>query len=135
MSTTLGKKQAYDGMSAYKQQASAVVLFRTHFWDDFVDRQFARLLRHTNSLDVIVLVDETKGPVFLPEGVKKFGVTDHDILEAGFVAAGGGSIQWFSGDVPLYLYRLANPGYDFYIQLEYDVVVNTSLTDLALSVI
>ena len=115
---------------AYADRSVGAVLFRTHFWDDFVSRQFARLLTHTRGLDVFLLVDETRGFVDTPKGIAKFSVTDQQILEAGFVNAGGGSIQWFSGDVPLYLFKLSHPAYSFYVQLEYDVVVNVGLAQL-----
>ncbi len=57
-------------------------------------------------------------------------ITDQAILDAGYVAAGEGSLQWYSGDVPLYLFRAAHPDYDYYIQIEYDAVVNVSVDEL-----
>jgi hypothetical protein len=39
------------------------VIFRTHFWDDFARRQFARLRQMVREGDIFVLVDETNGPV------------------------------------------------------------------------
>jgi hypothetical protein len=106
------------------------VVFRTHFWDAFVDRQFRRLQAQVGHGDVFVLVDETRGHVAgIPTG-KVFRLTDGQVLDAGFVAAGEGSIQWFSGDVPLYLFARANPGYDHYVQLEYDVNVHRPIDGL-----
>ena len=102
------------------------VVFRTHFWDEFVGRQFERLKARVGHGDIYVLVDETRGPVAGIPGTK-FPVTDQQVLDAGFVEAGEGSIQWFSGDVPLYLFREAYPDYDYYLQLEYDVNVHMSL--------
>lgn len=98
------------------------VVFRTHFWDAFVDRQFRRLQEQVGADgDVFVLVDETRGHVAGIPTSRVFRLTDGQVLDAGFVAAGEGSIQWFSGDVPLYLFRHAHPGYRYYVQLEYDV--------------
>jgi hypothetical protein len=97
------------------------LIFRTHFWDGFADRQFRRVRASAPGADLWVLVDETRGRV---EGIptdKVFRLTDGDILNAGYVAAGEGSIQWYSGDVPLYMFAAAHPDYDHYVQMEYDV--------------
>lgn len=106
------------------------VIFRTHFWDDFVDRQFRRLQERVGSGDVFVLVDETRGHVAGIPTHNVFRLTDGEVLDAGFVAAGEGSIQWFSGDVPLYMFRKSHPNYLYYVQLEYDVNLHLSVDDL-----
>lgn len=106
---------------------SYAVIFRTHFWDDFVERQFQRLSGQVKSGDIYVLVDETRGAVPGISGHRVFRLTDNQILAAGYVHAGEGSMQWYSGDVPLYMFEAAHPDYDFYIQLEYDVNINVDL--------
>jgi hypothetical protein len=106
------------------------VIFRTHFWDEFCDRQFDRLKARVGRGDIYVLVDQTRGPVPGIPTDKIFPITDQAILDAGFVAAGEGSLQWYSGDVPLYLFRARHPDYDYYVQIEYDAVVNVPLDDL-----
>ena len=93
------------------------IIFRTHFWDDFVDRQYRLIVEKSAGLDLYVLADETRAGILAPAQARKFSVTDQQILSAGFVGAGEGSIQWFSGDVPLYLFRRSNPHYEYYIQL------------------
>ncbi len=106
------------------------VIFRTHFWDEFCGRQLDRLRARVGSGDIYVMVDQTRGPVKGIPTDNVFPVTDQGILDAGFVAAGEGSLQWYSGDVPLYLFRAAHPDYDYYLQIEYDAVVNVPLDDL-----
>jgi hypothetical protein len=106
------------------------VVVRTHFWDAFVDRQFERLRKQVGAGDIHVLVDETRGHVAGIPTDNVFRLTDGQVLDAGFVAAGEGSIQWFSGDVPLYLFRKANPDYDYYVQLEYDVNLHVPVDTL-----
>ena len=106
------------------------VIFRTHFWDQFASRQLERVRRKSQSGNVFVLVDETRGAVSGIENDRVVRITDSDILSAGFVDAGEGSIQWYSGDVPLYLFQSAHPDYDFYIQLEYDVHIDIDLDAL-----
>jgi hypothetical protein len=97
------------------------VIFRTHFWDDFADRQFRRVAAQAPGADLWVLVDETRGHVAGIPTERAFRLTDGQILDAGYVAAGEGSIQWYSGDVPLYMFHAAHPEYDYYLQMEYDV--------------
>lgn len=106
------------------------VAFRTHFWDDFTERQLERLKPYLGSGELFILADETRGKIPGLDHQRVFGVTDQQILDAGYVRAGEGSIQWFSGDVPMYLFRQAHPEYDVYVQLEYDVNVSVDLEDL-----
>lgn len=106
------------------------VIFRTHFNDDFAQRQLTKLAKWSSGGDLFTLVDETRGPVTNFNGADKFSITDQEILDAGFVEAGEGSIQWFSGDVPLYMFRKAHPNYDYYLQVEYDVDLNHEAAQL-----
>lgn len=103
------------------------VLFRTHFWDGFAQRQFQRVEDQVGSGDVYVLVDETRGPVSGIPTDRVFRLTDRQILDAGYVDAGEGALQWFSGDVPIYMFHAAHPNYDYYLQLEYDVNVHANI--------
>lgn len=97
------------------------LIFRTHFWDEFAGRQFHRAAKTAPGADLWVLVDETRGHVAGIPTDRVFRLTDGEILDAGYVAAGEGSIQWYSGDVPLYMFHAAHPEYDYYVQMEYDV--------------
>lgn len=127
MTDTLASTSTNGGGAALPRYA---VVFRTHFWDAFVDRQFARLQAQVGRGDIYVLCDQTRGPVPGIPTDKLFPVTDQQVLDEGFVEAGEGSIQWFSGDVPLYLFREAYPDYDYYLQLEYDVNVHVPLDEV-----
>lgn len=97
------------------------LIFRIHFWDEFADRQLRRAAASAPGADLWVLVDETRGHVPGIPTERAFRLTDAQILDAGYVAAGEGSVQWFSGDVPLYMFHAAHPEYDYYVQMEYDV--------------
>ena len=109
------------------EQPRYVVVFRTHFWDEYVSRQFKRLQDRVGAGDLFVLVDETNGHVAGIPTDKVFRITDGQVLSAGYVRAGEGSIQWYSGDVPLYVFQSTYPGYDYYVQIEYDAIVNIDL--------
>ena len=39
------------------------VLFKCHYWDDFIERQLSRLMQRVGVGDVFVVVDETNKPV------------------------------------------------------------------------
>ena len=39
-------------------------------------------------------------------------------------------MQWFSGDVPLYMFEASHSGYDYYVQIEYDAIVNIDLDEV-----
>ena len=112
-------------MSASK----AATVFRTHFWDGFAQRQFDRLLAVSGGTDVIVLVDETRGPVAVPHD-RVVRVTEESLLAMGLPRAGEGNLLWFNGDYPLYALRRQCPDYGYYFQLEYDVVINRPIASL-----
>ena len=113
-----------DGLPRY------AVIFRTHFWDAFATRQLARLIEKTRSGDVFVLVDESNGPVAGIPHDKVVRLTKAQVLAHGFADAGEGNLLWFNGDYPLYVFRGLHGDYDYYLQLEYDVVFNLDLDAL-----
>ena len=118
------------GLGEVQSPPPYAVIFRTHFWDDFTTRQFERVRRRVKSGDIYVLVDETRGRV---EGIPcdaVFRLTDTEILQAGYPAAGEGSMQWYSGDIPLYLFAAKYTGYEYYVQLEYDAIINADLDEI-----
>ena len=106
------------------------LIFRTHFWDGFTQRQFDRVRIRARSADAYVLVDETRGKIANIGADRVMGITDDEILAAGFVAASEGSVQWYSGDVPLYMFYAQHPDYDYYVQMEYDVNIHIDLDAL-----
>ncbi len=106
------------------------VIFRTHFWDGFAQRQFDRLLSVAEDTDVFVLVDETNGPVSGIPHARVVRVTEEGLLAMGFARAGEGNLLWFNGDYPLYRFQELHPDYDYYVQLEYDVLINQPIAEL-----
>ena len=99
------------------------VLFRTHFWDGFVQRQFDRLAAQVGPGDLFVMVDDTNGVVRGIPHDRVFRLTEQDALDKGLPRAGEGALLWFNGDYPLYLFLAEHPEYDYYVQVEYDVVL------------
>ncbi len=106
------------------------VIFRTHFWDDFVQRQFDRLMARVVDGHVYVLVDETNGHVDGITHDRVVRMTEQDMLDMGLAQAGTGNLLWYNGDYPLYYFAETQPGYSHYLQIEYDVVLNTDIDAL-----
>jgi hypothetical protein len=116
--------------AAMPRTSDYAVLFRTHFWDAFAQRQFERLMARAAGCDVYVVVDETAGPV---DGISHDRIMRHtelDVLDMGLPRAGEGNLLWFNGDYPLYLFVRRHPGYSYLLQLEYDAVLNQDVAPL-----
>ena len=113
-------------MSDARAGGTYAVLFRTHLWDDFVERQYQRLQARVGRGALFILVDETSGKVPVPHA----NIVSHSeagVLALGLSGAGHGNLLWFNGDYPLYFFYEQHPGYDFYIMTEYDVGVQRPL--------
>jgi hypothetical protein len=109
---------------------STAVIYRTHFWDDFAQRQFDRLLWVAADTEVFILVDETAGPVHGIAHDKVVRTTEAALLSRGLAQASEGNLLWFNGDYPLYRFYELHPGFDAYLQLEYDVVINRPIAGM-----
>ncbi len=116
-----------DGMT---QIPTYAVIFRIHFWDDFAQRQLERLTARVKHGRVYVLVDETHGRVDGIECDNILRLKEQDVLDMGLVRAGFGNLLWYNGDYPLYYFAEKCPGYQYYLQVEYDAVLNTDIDDL-----
>ena len=105
------------------------VMLRTHVWDDFVARQYDRLVAKTGDGQVFVLLDETNGRVEVDrDNVVRY--TQGDLLALGLAKAGPGNLLWYNGDYSLYVFLDRYPDFDYYIMVEYDVTVNVALDDV-----
>ncbi len=102
------------------------VLFRTHIWDDYVERQYQRLRANIGRGDLYVLLDETHGAVETGKD-RVVSHTNAAIKSLGLADAGSGNFLWYNGDYPLYFFYDRHPEYDFYLMSEYDVTINESI--------
>ena len=112
------------------------VIFKTYAWDPFVERQAQRLAEAAGRLDFYIQIDETNkklGPVPF-ERVDRFTCAD---LEAGGLAPrfSLGGVLWWNPDYAHYHFFKQHPDYDYYLFVEYDVVVQGSLEDFVRSAI
>ena len=112
--------------------ARYAVLFKSHFWDDFVQRQLDRLRTRVGRGDVFVFVDETKGlaadvrhdPAFV------IRAREDDIEPLGLACIDHSSQFWFSADYALHLLTRRAPDYDAIVMVEFDAVVQVDLDPL-----
>src|SRR5687768_9125322 len=94
------------------------IIFRTHFWDAFAERQYQRLKARVRSGDVFILANETAAKLPIPHP----NVVSHDektILDLGLCGDGYKSMLWFNSDYPLYYFHERYPDYDYYVVCEY----------------
>jgi hypothetical protein len=121
-------------MAAENLEASLIpnyaIIFRTHFWDGYAQRQFDRLVSRVGAGHIYVLVDETNGPVAGIDHDRVVRLTEQDVLDMGLPRTGDGNLFWYNGDYPLYYFLKKHRSYAYYLQLEYDVVLNMDVDDL-----
>jgi len=129
-STTLADERGSGHVSVQPKPATTyAVLFRTHIWDEYVERQYQRLRATVGRGDLYILVDETSRPVSIPHP-NVVSHTQSSVLALGLSGAGHGNMLWFNGDYPLYFFFQQHDNYDFYIMTEYDVAVQRPLDDI-----
>ena len=108
------------------------VLFKAHYWDDYIQRQFDRLKAVTGRGDLFVIVNETDGPV---EGIAHpehqiLRITESAARDLGLEHNGTLPMLWFSNDYHLHLFTRRWPDYAYYVMLEFDVVCNLQLNSV-----
>lgn len=106
------------------------VLFRTHLWDAFVERQYRRLVAQVGQGDVFIVANNTSGTCNAIAGLPFVTFTERDIEALGYARAGAGELLWYNVDYALYYFVKHHADYDYYVIFEYDVVSNVPLDDL-----
>ncbi len=87
--------------------ARYAVLFKCHFWDDFAQRQLERLRTRVGG------------------GVIR--ATEADIATLGLARYEAFSQFWYNADYALHLLTRREPDYDYYVMVEFDLVLNRDL--------
>ena len=107
------------------------VVFKTYAWDAFVHRQASRCQATTGSGDFFVSIDETNGPVGPVPFDRVVRTSNAEITDLGFADRfEKGSLLWWNPDYVHYQFQERHPEYDYYVFVEYDVVVRTSIERL-----
>lgn len=106
------------------------VLFRTHVWDSFIERQFSRLRQQVGMGDVYIVANNTAGTCPQVAGLPFMTFTERDLESMGLARGGPGEMLWNNVDYALYYFMRAYPEYDYYVLFEYDVVTNIDIDDM-----
>ena len=115
------------GMTGIRSPNFAVV-FKSHRWDPFVARQLARYREQCGSAPVFLVLDETGrnfGGVSDPLLIR---TTNADLIAMGLAdRAERGSLLWWNTDYQNYFVRDRQPGFDYYLCVEYDTRIIGSI--------
>lgn len=114
-------------MDVVKESPRYAVLFRTHMWDPFVERQFHRLRAHVKDADVFVVANNTSGKCEVPPDLPVVAFKESDLERMGLAKGGVGGMVWYNVDYPLYYFKCLYNDYNYYVMIEYDVVINIPL--------
>lgn len=110
------------------------ILFKTHFWDDVVERNFRLCKRYAKHSDIFIIFDPDAGHT-VPEphysnerifytpysSIEKIG------LEWGMHTGGG---FWYNGDYQQNLFILSHPEYEYICSIENDVSTHISIDNI-----
>ena len=104
------------------------VIFKTYAWDAFVHRQASRCEAAAGSGDFFVSVDESNGPAGPVPFNRVVRASNAEITASGFADRfEKGSLLWWNPDYVHYHFQERHPDYDYYVFVEYDAVVRTSI--------
>ena len=107
---------------------SYAVIFKAHFWDESVEKQFYQLKKNCPSADIFIVFDVDSGNQNqIPYGNNIIFVGARDLYDAGLDNSGG---FWANGDYQTILFWLKKPSYDFYVSVEHDVGVFCSIDNI-----
>ena len=107
------------------------VVFKTYTWDPFVQRQATRCQAVCGSGDFFVSVDETNGSVGPVPFDRVVRTSNAEIVSMGFADRfERGSLLWWNPDYAHYQFQERHPDYDYYVFVEYDVVVRMNFEQL-----
>ena len=98
-----------------------LVVLRTHFVDQRL-LDFSESVEAAPDYDVVVAIDETRGPVDT-FGIAKLSMTT-EVFDGLGVYTALSDMLWRCGDYPLYLARRHRPDFANYWLIEYDVAIN-----------
>lgn len=112
-----------DHVTALNAVPRYALVFKTHVWDNFIERQYNRFRQCMTNGDLFVALDETNAKSdCIPGQTMRF--TQAELIEMGLAdRAERGSLIWWNTDYPHYLFYKNHSDYDFYIFCEYDTCI------------
>lgn len=106
------------------------VVFKIHFWDDFVARQLNRLMRRAGNGQIFIIVDETRGRVDGIEFDHVIRMTEFTLECEGYLRYPKDSTFWYNTDYQIYHFFDHNPQFDYLFICEYDCLINFEIGEL-----
>ena len=97
------------------------VLFKTHTWDAFDERQLRRLEPLCPGGDIFVFKDQTKAFHPVPPRYETLHASEAQCEGLRLQREPMGQVFWYCNDYPTYFLFEAHPEYDYYVVIEYDV--------------
>jgi hypothetical protein len=104
-----------------------VVAFRTHLWDNDIALSARNLAGAAKDLTFCVIADETRGILSVPGIYQKIS-HNNDFADLDLPSYPGLQTLWYNADYPLYRLRKSFPDAEYYIMVEFDVVVNIDIS-------
>lgn len=96
------------------------VLFRTHYWTDYLEERYADLKSQIKSGDLFITYDATNSSPPVRADVVPHSVDS--LRDIGLYLPATKAL-WYCGDYPFYDFFLKKPDYDYYIMIENDVLI------------
>ncbi len=112
---------------------SYAVVFKVHFWDDFVERQLNRLRGRAGTEQLYVLVDETKASIPGINHDRVIRMTEQTAHDEGFLCYPQTEVFWYNTDYQLYHFVGLFPQFTYIVTVEYDCVINVDISDIVRS--
>lgn len=107
------------------------VVFKTYAWDSFVHRQALRCADEAGAGDFFISVDETNGCVGPIPFDRVVRTTNAELIASGLPNRfEKGSLLWWNPDYVHYQFHDLHPDYDYYVFVEYDVVIQGGIGPL-----
>ncbi|AOW49375.1 discoidin/SUN/FTP domain-containing protein [Acetobacter ascendens] len=109
---------------------SYAAFFKTHKWDDIIERQYNRVRENVSFGDVYILFDTTHSCADnIPEKYRErvVSINTKDIFFLGLPELGS---FWFNGDYSSIIAFTKKPEYEYYCFIEYDVFTNKNIDEI-----
>ncbi|MFS3135219.1 hypothetical protein ACLRDC_07500 [Gluconacetobacter sacchari] len=104
--------------------------FKTHKWNDLIERQYDRFKRNVILGDLYILFDNTNGGLeSVPKKYRQnlISISNNDIGFLGLPECGS---FWFNGDYASIISLFKKPYYEYYCFLEYDVYSKNNIDSI-----
>ena len=104
------------------------VVFKTYTWDAFVERQASRCRAAAGAGDFYISMDETNNKLGDIPFDRIVRTSNAKLVARGFADRfEQGSLIWWNADYVHYEFHELYPDYDYYVFVEYDVIVQGDL--------